>query len=151
MKAHTRIRRAVRALALTGCLSAALAAPTIAGAVPINGGGEVVPVNSYHPHGHPDAAALGKAQYTLPHGFQSDAGSATRQFSLPSSFRTDAQTKSPAVTTVPAAQTPVLRSDSDHTLAIVLASAALGIALCGTGYAALRVTRIQRRLVGSSS
>ncbi len=137
MKAHTKVRRAVRSLILTGCLGAALATPAIAGAVPINGGGEVVPVNAHHPHGRPAAVDLSAGHYALPSG-----------------FRTDAQTRPPAVTTVPASEPSAinrLTGDSDHTLAIVLASAALGVALCGSGYAAFRVTRIQRRLAGSSS
>ncbi|HKN94113.1 MAG TPA: hypothetical protein VJU60_07270, partial [Thermoleophilaceae bacterium] len=40
---------------------------------------------------------------------------------------------------------------SDHTLALVLASAALGIALCGTAFAVVRTARIQRRVLGSNS
>ena len=42
-------------------------------------------------------------------------------------------------------------SDDNHTLAIVLAAAALGIALCGTGYAISRQALLQRRVLGSSS
>jgi hypothetical protein len=136
MKAHTRIRRAVRSLALAGCLGAALAVPTVAGATQINGGGGA-PATTYHPHGRPAAVAVSAGHYSLPSG-----------------FRTDAQTKPPAVTTVPAVQASAatrLTSDSDHTLAIVLASTALGVALCGTAFAAFRVTRIQRRLAGSNS
>jgi len=135
MKAHLRIRRALRSLAVTGCLGAVLAVPAVAGAVPINGGGAVPP--AYHSHGRPAAVDLSAGHYSLPAG-----------------FKTDAQTKPPAVTTVPAsapAAVSPLSGDSDHTLAIVLASAALGVALCGTAYAAFRVTRIQRRLAGSSS
>jgi small neutral amino acid transporter SnatA (MarC family) len=41
-------------------------------------------------------------------------------------------------------------TDSDRTLAIVLASAALGIALCGSAYAVIRVTRMQRRVLSSN-
>jgi hypothetical protein len=36
--------------------------------------------------------------------------------------------------------------DGNRTLAIALASSALGIALCGSGYAAFSLGRIQRRL-----
>ena len=136
MKAHLRIRRALRSLAVTGCLGAVLAVPAIAGAAPINGGGGApVPTSSYHPHGRPAAVFVTAGHYSLPTG-----------------FKTDAQTKPPAVTTVPASQpSATSQGDSNHTLAIVLASAALGVALCGTAYAAFRVTRIQRRLAGSSS
>ncbi|HET8673546.1 MAG TPA: hypothetical protein VFL87_07920 [Thermoleophilaceae bacterium] len=122
---------------MTGCLGAVLAVPAVAGAVPINGVGPAVPVSSYHPHGRPAAVGVAAGHYALP-----------------SSFKTDAQTRPPAVTTVPvshASATSQLTGDSDHTLAIVLASTALGVALFGTAYAAFRVTRIQRRLAGSSS
>ena len=44
-----------------------------------------------------------------------------------------------------------MTNDNEHTLAIVLASAALGIALLGTGYALTRVALVQRRMIGSSS
>ena len=54
----------------------------------------------------------------------------------------------------PVALTREVRTVTDHgdrTLAIVLAAAALGIALCGTGYAAVRLANLQRRIAGSSS
>jgi hypothetical protein len=41
-------------------------------------------------------------------------------------------------------------SPSDDTLALVLASSALGLALCGSGYAVIRVTRIQRGALSSN-
>ena len=42
-------------------------------------------------------------------------------------------------------------SDDNHTLALVLAAVALGIALCGTAYAISRQALLQRRMLGSSS
>jgi len=41
-------------------------------------------------------------------------------------------------------------SPSDDTLALVLTSSALGLALCGSGYAVIRVTRIQRGALSSN-
>jgi hypothetical protein len=44
-----------------------------------------------------------------------------------------------------------ISGDDNSTLAIVLASSALGLALCGAGYATVRLTRIQRRIAQSGS
>ena len=71
-------------------------------------------------------------------------------------FATDAQSGGSAST---AAQAPsvvvreirTVTNGPDHTLALVLASAALAIALCGSAYAVFRTTRIQRRVLGSNS
>jgi hypothetical protein len=116
-----------------------------------------MPVDNYHPHGVP-ASAFSSPSYQLPSDFRTDAqsgGIAAVHYSLPQGFKTDAQTKAPAVTTAPASEpVTVVRNipgDTDHTLAIVLASAALGIALCGTAFGLLRVTRIQRRVAGITS
>ena len=142
MKAHRRTRRALRALALTGC-AAALALPSAAGARPID----------YHPLS-PQAAAVLAANHSIhPHG-RPAAYAGT--YELPSGFGTDSQTNAAPTTT---AQTPsvvvrevrTVSSDSNHTLALVLASTALGIALCGSAYAVFRTTRIQRRVLGSNS
>jgi hypothetical protein len=75
---------------------------------------------------------------------------------LPATHTTDVQSSPPGSTPV-AAPSEVVRevhtvtNDNEHTLAIVLASAALGIALLGTGYALTRVALVQRRMIGSSS
>jgi hypothetical protein len=146
MKAHSRIRRALRTLALTGCLSA-LALPAAAGARPID----------YHPLSPQAAAAIASSNQVHPHGRPAAfAGAGSSAYRQPAGFTTDAQTNSTPSTT---AQTPsvvvrevrTVTSGSNHTLALVLASAALGIALCGSAYAVIRTARIQRRLVGSSS
>jgi hypothetical protein len=128
-------------LALAGC-ACALALPSAAGARPIDyhpvnpaAAGTVETTTTIHPHGRPAAYA----------GYQ-----------LPPGFSTDAQTNGTPATT---SQTPsvvvhevrTVTNDSNHTLALVLASAALGIALCGSAYAVIRTTRIQRRVLGSNS
>jgi hypothetical protein len=128
-------------LALAGCASA-LALPSAAGARPID----------YHPVS-PAAARTVETSTTIhPHG----RPAAYSGYQLPSGFRTDAQTGgTPAATS----QTPsvvvhevrTVTEDSNHTLALVLASAALGIALCGSAYALVRTARIQRRVLGSNS
>jgi hypothetical protein len=160
MKAHRRITRAIRALAVTGCF-AALAVPASALARPL----EYHPVSqqvkaiaaaqAYHTHGRP-AAYAGDQSYTLPAGFKSDSpsGSNPSNYNLPAGFTSDGAgsgyqpVSSTQPTSVIVREVPT--NSNDHTLAIVLASAALGIALCGSGYAVFRTTRLQRRLVQSS-
>ena len=168
MKVHRKRIRLIKGLALAGC-SLGLAVPTVAGAMPIDGplsGGRTAPVVVLHPHGRP---VLPQANYTLPSSFKTDAqaqsqsrlseptqlaGAGSRTYVLPASHQTDAQTSPPAQTTPPAStvvhEVRTVQSD-DHTLAIVLAAAALGIALCGTGYALTRVSTLQRRVAGTSS
>ena len=141
MKAHRRISRATRALVLAGCASA-LALPSVAGARPID----------YHPISPQTQAAIA-ANAVHPHG---RPAAYAQSYSLPSGFATDRQTNgTPASTTqAPGVVVHEVRtntSGSDHTLALVLASAALGIALCGSAYAVFRTTRIQRRVLGSNS
>ena len=166
MKAHRRIRRALHTLALTGCVSA-LALPAVASARPIDYhplspqvAAAIASSNHVHPHGRPAAfAATGSSAYRQPAGFTTDAqtnatpSSAYRQ---PAGFTTDAQTNGTPSTTAQAPSVVVreihtITSGSNHTLALVLASAALGIALCGSAYAVIRTSRIQRRVLGSSS
>jgi hypothetical protein len=164
MKAHSRIRRALRTLALTGCLSA-LALPAAAIARPIDyhplspqAAAAIASSNQFHSHGRPAAfAGTGSSAYRQPAGFATDAQTNSKSaYRQPANFTTDAQTNGTPATT---AQTPsvvvrevrTITSGSNHTLALVLASAALGIALCGSAYAVIRTTRIQRRVVGSSS
>lgn len=143
MKANRRTRRAIRTLALAGCTTA-LVLPAAAGARPID----------YHPVSAQTQAAIAAANAVHPHGRPAAyAGS----YSLPAGFGTDRQTNGTAA--VSTAQTPsvvvhevrTVTSGSNHTLALVLASAALAIALCGTAYAVFRTTRIQRRVLGSNS
>jgi hypothetical protein len=142
MKAHRRIRKATRALVLAGCASA-LALPSAAGARPID----------YHPISPQTQAAIAAANSVHPHG---RPAAYAQSYSLPSGFGTDRQTNgTPASTTqapgVVVHEVRTVTSGSDHTLALVLASAALGIALCGSAYAVFRTTRIQRRVLGSNS
>lgn len=179
MKAHRRNKRALRLLALSGCVSA-LALPAAAGAQPAQyqapTGASATPAISYHPHGRPAAYAgstitAGTGQqadalqhssaYSLPAGFASDMQSggvpASSAYSLPAGFASDVQSGGvPATST----QTPsvvvrevrtITTGSDDHTLALVLASAALAIALCGSAYAVVRTGRIQRRVLGSNS
>ena len=142
MKAHRRIRRATRALALAGCTTA-LALPTAAGARPID----------YHPVSPQQQAAIAAANAVHPHG---RPAAYAQNYTPPAGFGTDRQTNGTPTSTTQAPTVVVhevrtITSGSNHTLALVLASAALGIALCGSAYAVFRTTRIQRRVLGSNS
>jgi hypothetical protein len=160
MKAHRRIRRATRALALAGCTTA-LALPTAAGARPIDyhpisaqQQAAIAAANAVHPHGRPAAYAdSGVGSYE---GSTFVPAQSKQAYTLPAGFGTDQQTNgTPATTTQPPSvvvrEVRTVTSGPDHTLALVLASAALGIALCGSAYAVFRTTRIQRRVLGSNS
>jgi hypothetical protein len=165
MKVHRRRIRLIKGLALAGC-SLGLAVPSIAGASPAGGpgpisGGRTVSVVTYHNHGR--AVVPLASDFVLPSSFKTDAqqqaasqraGSGSRVFVLPASHQTDAQTPPPAQSSPPAStvvhEVKTVQSD-EHTLAIVLAAVALGIALCGTGYALTRLSTLQRRVAGSSS
>jgi hypothetical protein len=157
MKAHRPLKRALRALALTTC-AFALALPAAAGARPIiyhsvsqltatTSTGPIAP-SAYHAHGRPSA-------YSAVDEPSSDVQTPRAGFGLPPGFHTDAQSPAkPATSTAPAVvvrEVHTVTNGSDHTLAIVLASCALGIALCGSGYAVSRTVRLQRRVAGSSS
>jgi hypothetical protein len=128
-------------MALSGCLFA-IALPATAGARPIDFQptqqhvAAIAAASQYHPHGRP--AAYAGQQYTLPAGFQSDAQS-------------NAKPTSPAPTSSIVVREVQPQGNNDHTLAIVLASCALGIALCGAAFAVIRTGRLQRRLAETSS
>jgi hypothetical protein len=145
MKVRTKKRiRLMRAAAVATCV-AGLAAPSVAGA-------SAGPTP--HPHGRPFAAPTGISADTI--SSQSLKPGSSPAYVLPSSHTTDVQSSPPAATPAPAPATVVrevrtVTNSSDHTLAIVLAAAALGIALCGTGYALSRIASIKRRALGSNA
>jgi hypothetical protein len=147
MKAHSPTKRALGALMILGCICA-LALPAAAGARPIIyhqiGHPALTPAytarvvgSSYHPHGRP--AAYAATAYTLPGGFATDTQTGT------------GPTTATGTPSVVVHEVRTVTNGPDHTLAVVLASAALGIALCGSGYAVFRTTRLQRRVVESNS
>ncbi len=159
MKAQNPVRKALLAFSLVGCICA-LALPAAAGARPIiyhsvsqlttttTTGARPAAPTLYHPHGRPSAySALDEpssdVQTPSVHG-------------LPAGFHTDAQTNGKPTTTSGSPNVIVrtihtVSNGPDHTLAIVLASCALGIALCGSGYAVARTARLQRRLAETKS
>jgi hypothetical protein len=145
-------------LALSGCVSA-LALPAAAGAQPVRYPGpasqSAAPAVSYHPHGRP--AAFAGSTITAGTGQQADVLQHASAYSPPAGFASDVQSGGVPTSS---SQTPsvvvrevrtITNGSDDHTLALVLASAALGIALCGTAYAVVRTARIQRRVLGSNS
>ena len=141
MKVHRKRFAIMRTAAIAGCM-AGLAVPSVAGADPFpagsqSGGDQAIAVR------HENGPTISR----------SPAHTAGRPAPAPSAIGADtlsSQSKVPAAA-------PVVRvvhttdNSSDRTLAIVLASAALGIALCGAAFILTRVASIQRRAVGSSS
>jgi hypothetical protein len=136
MKAYKKWRRTVRAVALAVPVSATLAMSATAAAMPARDG--AIPRNTDNQY---QAAPAPKSE---------------KPFTLPSTFRTEVQTPAPAVSTT-ATPPPVVReirtvmNYGDRTFAIVLASVALGVALGGTAYLAMRLTAVRRSTLGSSS
>jgi hypothetical protein len=169
MKAHKKRMNVIRSLAIAAC-AAGLAAPAGAAAMPY--GPHPVRVYDHSVPVVPDQGgarldhrgltdgtkAITGRRFGLPAGFRTDAQtpstSPSGKFKLPAGFRTDAQTPSTSPGSAPASVVTEIRTvvhDASRTLPIVLAACALGIALCGTGYTAYRLMRIQRRLVATKS
>jgi hypothetical protein len=143
MNSNKRIKMP-RAVVTAGLL-AALAVPTAAsamqpradGATAVrheNGPGPAAYVSDAFAGGLANPAA--QTPYTLPASFQTDVPSPDRASKPGSSITHEIRT---------------VVHDGSRTLPIVLAAIALGIALCGTGFAVVRLTLIQRRALGSNS
>jgi hypothetical protein len=159
VKAHNLRIRALRGLVAAGCV-AALVVPAGASAMlpksdaaADSASQPAIPATS---GARLDHRGLKDSQpYTLPAGFRTDVQSSpqgTQPYTLPASFRTDIQSSPHSRTPNSAPSAVVVRTvtvsdKSDHTLAIVLASCAVAIALCGTAYFGIRLTRLQRSLV----
>ena len=164
MKAYKKRVRLIRSLAIAGSL-AALTVPSAAGAMPIGGdppssGGPAHAAYVSDPWAGGLIQPAAKKPYVLPSSFRTDAQSASpdaaKPYALPSGFKTDVQSAPPrsAPSSSPSSvihELKVVEDAGSRTLAIVLAATALGIALCGTGLALVRLTRMQRRVLGSSS
>ena len=141
MKAKQRIR-ALRALAIAGSLSA-LALPSAAVALP----------DAMTPVRHDPGAS--QSPNTFPKSnFHSEVQQRPQKpYSLPSGFKPEVQkpiSPTPAPVSSVVREVRTVNQTDGRTLAIVLASIALAIALCSTAYAAFRLTRMQRRLPGSA-
>ena len=144
MKSHINRIRKIRRLALTTGCFVALAVPAGASAM--------------LPDGRPQQQQQDQQQYSLPAGWHSEVQTGAPQqsvktFALHKGFRPEVQTQSPASATAPSPtvirQIETVTDDSGKTLAIVLASIALAIALCSLAYATIRVAQVQRRGVQS--
>jgi hypothetical protein len=144
MKSHINRIRMIRRLALTTGCFVALAVPAGASAM--------------LPDGRPQQQQQDQQQYSLPAGWHSEVQTGAPQqsvksFALHKGFRPEVQTQSPASATAPSPtvirQIETVTDDSGKTLAIVLASIALAIALCSLAYASIRVAQVQRREVQS--
>ncbi|HEX6715246.1 MAG TPA: hypothetical protein VF066_17780 [Thermoleophilaceae bacterium] len=157
MKGKKRIR-VLRVLAIAGSMSA-LVVPTAvarpATELPVraeNSQGQQYQLPSgFHTEAQNSQA---QQQYQPPAGFHTEAQLSSRPaqqpFHLPSRFKPEVQTpSSPTVASNPGSVIREIRTvtdDGNPTLALVLAAIALAIALCGSAYAWVRLTRIQRDL-----
>jgi hypothetical protein len=150
MESRSPHRKTLRSLAVTGCVLASLATPTLAGATQPKP--DIAPSTGAHYEGSvlvggnqsakPAAPAISGAHYE---GSVLVGGNQSAKVSTPA----------PSTSTKPAAPKLVVHElqttdTSDNTLAIVLASSALGLALCGSAFAVIRVTRMQRRVLSSN-
>ena len=131
MKPHNKRVRSRRALAIAGCL-ASLAAPTAAVAMPL-------PAD-------PPASTQSAPAYA-PDAFAGGIASAHSQKPADESgarldHRGLRESTKPAPSVV--VRETHVTGNSDRTFAIALAASALGIALCASGYAVIRVWRMQR-------
>jgi uncharacterized protein HemX len=109
----------------------------------------------------PDRAQPQQSQaYTPPPGFYTEVQTsqappqASHAFTLHEGFRPEIQTSTPtsvAPTSSPSVvrQVETVTDNSGRTLAIVLASIALAVALGSLCYASIRLARVQRRELGS--
>lgn len=138
MKSHSRRFRAFRRFAIAGCI-AALAVPASASAMFADGG--------------PYVQKSQAAPYSLPSNFRTEVQTSqpkvhdVRTYALPASFKPEVSTPVLAKTTANPAivrQIETVPQNDSRTLAIVLASVALAIALGTLGFAL-----IQRREVGN--
>jgi hypothetical protein len=148
MKSYAKRIRALKRLALAGCV-AAVAVPSSAFAMPQEGGLYVQPSQQ-------------QSQYTLPSSFRTEVQTPTaqthqtRSFALPANWKPEVQTTAPVAlrkfspTPTVVHQVETVPQNNSHTLAIVLASIALAIALCSLAYATVRTSQIQRREAGPS-
>jgi hypothetical protein len=159
MKAKIRIR-VLRHLAIAGSLSA-LAVPTSAVAKPMPEVNWSANHTAQQPYQLParfrteiQSPSVAR-QYTLPSNFHSEVQTQAKHspqqpFNLPSGFKPEVQTpSSPTVASSPGSIIREIRTvtdDGNPTLALVLAALALAIALCGSAYAGVRLSRMQRNL-----
>ena len=148
-----------RAILVAGMV-AAVAAPSAAMARPL-GWDNVAQRYENSAQSSDNSSQPASKPYELPASFHSEVTTPARvpvkqPYTLPNTFHSEAQHSAPVSTTTGSNPSVIVREvrtvtqDENHTLAIVLASCALGIALCGTGYALVRLTLIQRRSPASS-
>jgi hypothetical protein len=142
MKFHTKQTRRLRRLVLAGCIVAAIAPASSSAMLPDGG---------------PSRLAQPQQQaYTLPSGFRTEVQTsrsqpqtfhaiALRRTYQPASPTSGAPTSSPAVVR----QVETVTDNGGRTLAIVLASIALAVALGSLCYASIRLAQVQRRELGS--
>jgi hypothetical protein len=166
MKSHTKRIRRLRRLALAGCIVAVVAPASASATVPNDIGyrHENAPQQS-QPYSLPshfraEVQTQAAQPYSPPSNFRPEVQTQASQqsngastFVLHRSFKPEVQTQAP---TTSAPQSPTIvrqietvSDNSGRTLAIVLAAIALAVALGTLCYAAVRMTQIQHRELGS--
>ncbi|HEX4719878.1 MAG TPA: hypothetical protein VH300_15240 [Thermoleophilaceae bacterium] len=176
MKAHHKRIRWLRRLALAGCL-AGLAVPAGANAMLPKDYPAPTPSDQQQPYTLPasfhtevQTSAQSQQPYTLPARFHTETQTGPQpsdglrpvvvHFQSPDHNPADKaialrRTANPQPTSSPTPtvirQIETVTNDGGRTLAIVLASIALAVALCSLAYATIRMTQIQRRGLGSGS
>jgi hypothetical protein len=169
MKFHTKRTRRLRRLALAGCIVAVVAPSSASAMLPNDVGVRHENAQQSEPYTLPSSYrsevgirhenAQQSEPYTLPSSFRPEVQTASSQstpvqpFTLHKGFKPEVQTSAP---TQSAPQSPTIvrqietvSDNSGKTLAIVLASVALAVALGSLAYATIRMTRMQRRELGS--
>jgi hypothetical protein len=145
MKLHTKQLRRLRRLVLVGCIVAAIAPASSSAMLPDGGPDRIVQQQPQQP-------------YTLPSGFRTEVQTtqpqsqpqplhaiALRRTYQPASPTSGGPTSSPAVVR----QVETVTDNGGRTLAIVLASVALAVALASVCYASIRLGQVKRRELGS--
>ena len=142
--------KAARTLAVTGCVLASLATPTLAGAMQPKP--DAAPSTGAHYEG---SVLVGGSQSTKAVSAAPSGAHYEGSVLVGANAPAKPATPSPSARINPGPTSLVVHqvkstSPSDDTFAIVLASTALGLALCGSGFAVIRVTRIQRSALSSN-
>jgi hypothetical protein len=181
MKAHHKRIRWLRRLALAGCLAGLVVPAGANAMLPKDNPAPsssdqqqpyTLPASF---HTEAQSPAQSQQPYTLPSRFHTEAQTAPQptapqpsaglrpvvvHFQSPDHNQADKaialrRTANPQPTSSPAPavirQIETVTNDGGRTLAIVLASIALAVALCSLAYATIRMTQIQRRGLGGGS
>jgi len=159
MKAKQKIR-ALRALAIAGSMSALVIPSSSFAMLPNDSSENAAPQQQpyqlptqFHSESQTPSSSAPAQTYQLRRSFHAEVTTPVSSppqttFRVPASFHPEVQTpSSPVVASNPGSVVHEIRTVTDNgspTLAIVLAAVALAIALMGSAYAWVRLTRVER-------